>query len=228
MIASRHFLGDPRVKRTGCSALLIFAGVFAYHYAHEPGNAWSLLIYAICLFAAALDLRRLAFIEASDTPETSTTPDECDASRTSPMCENIGLAGKPVQSLRADTPAAKSASDMIQQDLDLDGTGALRSLDVVTGEWLVSDASATAAEIIRVACIDQILGGESEIARVARWFDIADSLRSRACRALPKAELRRAFVADHHGVSKEQVRQIDQGRYAPLNRLLQTLEPSTL
>lgn len=228
MITRRHSLDDPRVKRTGSSALLIFAGVFAFHYAHEPGHTWSLLIYALCLSAAALELRRLAFFEAIDTTEKSTMLDECDASRTSPMCENTGLAGKPAQSFQADAQATTSAAVMIQQDLDLDGTGALRSLDVVTGEWLVSEASEPAAKLVRFACIKQVIGGESEMARVDRWFDIAVSLRSRECRALPKAELRRAYVADHRGVSKEQVRQIDQGRYAPLNKLLRALDPSTL
>jgi len=116
----------------------------------------------------------------------------------------------------------------IQQSLDFDGTEALKTMDQVTGLWLVSEASDPAARAIRSACLDRVAGGDTDIARVERWFDIADSLRSRTCRALPKAELRRSYVADRHGVSKEQVRQIDQGRYVPLNKLLDAVNPKTL
>ena len=141
------------------------------------------------------------------------------------ISEDVGLAPNNLVSGQAQTAICHPP---VQQSLDFDGTGALKALDHVTGHWLVTDASDPAARIVRGACLAHVEGGDAELARVDRWFDIADSLRSRACRALPKAELRRSFVADNHGVSKEQVRQIDQGRYAPLNRLLEDVDPKSL
>ena len=117
---------------------------------------------------------------------------------------------------------------LIQQSLDFDGMDALRTLEEITGQWLVCDASEHAAEVIRVSCLETVEGGEADLERAGRWFDIAACLRSRACRSLPKAELRRSYVAERVGVSKEQVRQIDQGRYAPLNRMLAALDPKSL
>ena len=84
------------------------------------------------------------------------------------------------------------------------------------------------ADAIRNACLEHLAGNEVEIARIDRWLDIADCLKSSKCQALSKAELRRSFAAEQCGVSKEQVRQIDQGRYVPLNKILNQLDPQTL
>ncbi|MEL7096476.1 MAG: hypothetical protein AAGK70_13640 [Pseudomonadota bacterium] len=142
-------------------------------------------------------------------------------------CERVGLS-KPILRDQSEPRSKQRPSALIQQKFDFDGTDALRALEEISGQWLVCDASEYVAEIIRNACLETVEGGEADVERAERWFDIAKCLRSRACRSLPKAELRRSFVAEQIGVSKEQVRQIDQGRYAPLNRMLAELDPKSL
>lgn len=216
---------EARLYRAAACVSLILAGVFAHRYGAEAAQYVSLVCYSVCLSLSAFlfaptshkaevqtgshrDLDR----QPLDDPKGTINEDHGQA-KTTPFTTQEELAPRR-------TP--------IQQNLDFDGTEALKTMDQVTGLWLVSEASDPAARTIRSACLDRVEGGETEIARAERWFDIADSLRSRTCRALPKAELRRSYVADHHGVSKEQVRQIDQGRYIPLNKLLDAVNPKTL
>lgn len=144
------------------------------------------------------------------------------------MAEDIGLKKAPENSVRSEPFVHDCGQEFVQQSLDLDGLEALRALAKVTGQWFVYDASDQAADLVRTACLALVDGGDAEIERAERWFDIAIGLRSRECRGLPKAELRRSYVADCIGVSKEQVRQIDQGRYAPLNKLLNDIDPKKL
>lgn len=210
------------------TALLILAGVFGGRYAYGSGYIWCLIGYVICLVGAACVTRQFSItginrgcddLRASGTFETRATVS---------IAEDVGLIKASAKSLTSEPVVHDCAPEFVQQTLDLDGVEALRSLAQVTVQWFVYDASDKAADLVRTACIALVNGGEAEIERAERWFDIASSLRSRECQMLPKAELRRSYVADNIGVSKEQVRQIDQGRYAPLNKLLQEIDPKTL
>ena len=217
-----------RVRLFMATILLISAGGVASPYALATGMYAHLALYAAFLWLSVYLIR--AKWTAHQTAESKQTHEiKSDHQRRSRDTDSdVGLAAHSgaTTGQRLTRPTRPPA--MIQQNLDLDGTEALRSLSHVTGQWLVTDASEPAALIVRRACMEISEGGEVELDRIIRWFDIADSLRSRECRALPKAELRRCYVAEHHGVSKEQVRQIDQGRYLPLNKLLNTLDPKSL
>ena len=104
----------------------------------------------------------------------------------------------------------------------------LRTQETVNGVWLITEASDMALGAIEAACLKTLDPSNNDETRVRRWFEIIASLRAVDRRAFPKAELRRSHVAEQQGVSKEQVRQIDQGRYAPLNKLLEAIEPAIL
>ena len=214
-----------RFHDAAASVVLIIAGVFGHRYVAEPGAYSSLVFYVLCLglsvFLIVRNIREVDLSHVIPADQLREAPKLRDPS----LREDIGLKAK-VQTSSKPRPVVSSGP--IQSSLDFDGTDALKALEQVTGQWLVTDASDPAAHIIRLACLEHVQGGDAEIARVERWFDIADSLRSRTCRELPKAEVRRSFVADHHGVSKEQVSQIDQGRYLPLNKLLDGIDPKTL
>lgn len=211
------------------SACILFmvAGAFGCAYAIEPGRFWSLAVYVACLSASTWMMISSNPISASQDHSGDVEHAHAAHSPAS-IGEKAGLSASTLRFVRSQPISEFQTSSMVQQSLDLDGLEALRSLDRVTAQWLVSDASDKAARIVRMACLGKVHGGEPEIERVERWFDIADGLRSRECRSLPKAELRRSLVADLVGVSKEQVRQIDQGRYVPLNRLLEAIDPKTL
>ena len=209
------------------SVLLLLAGSFGYIYAIEPGPFWSLLIYVLCLGASAF-IMTMANQGLRPGEGETRHPQVSDGRSTVSMSENIGLSRPSTRSVQVEPVSANKPAIMVQRSLDLDGLAALRSLDHITTQWLVTDASDEAATLIRLACVALVDGGDAEMERAERWFDIAAELRSRQCRSLPKAELRRSFVADKVGVSKEQVRQIDQGRYAPLNRLLGEVDPKSL
>lgn len=217
---------SPRAPLAVTTVSLILAGVFAGRYAMEPGHIWSLAMYVVCLSASVTVMARLDLV-SSRRPQpnaTSTNERQLVGHLNS---ETEGPSSVAEKSTRPKTQSKAKPTSMVQQSLDLDGMGALRSLEQITGQWLVCDASEPAAKLIRSVCLERIRGDESDQERAERWFEIAHGLRSRECRSLPKAELRRSFVADKVGVSKEQVRQIDQGRYAPLNKLLDELDPKS-
>lgn len=216
-----------RLRLSTASIILIVAGSLGYVYAFEPGQIWSLAAYVFCLGASTWIMIGENISQASENRHVELQNAQAEFGPAS-IGETAGLSDKAIRSIRSEPVLEFQTSTMIQQSLDLDGLGALRSLDSVTAQWLVSDASDKAAAVVRMACLERVDGGEPETERAERWFEIADSLRSRECRALPKAELRRSFVADRVGVSKEQVRQIDQGRYLPLNRLLEEVDPKSL
>lgn len=210
------------------TALLILAGVFAGRYAYEVGYIWSLIGYVLCLGGAACTMRQVSMMETKSASDDLRTSGPSERRATASMAEEIGLKKASVKSVRSEHVVLDCAPHFVQQSLDLDGLAALRSLAQVTGQWFVHDASDKAADLIRSACLALVDGDNAEVERAERWFDIATGLRSRECQEFPKAELRRSFVADSVGVSKEQVRQIDQGRYAPLNKLLHEIDPKTL
>jgi len=144
------------------------------------------------------------------------------------IAENFGLEKSRPIATRIAEPDDVSQVYGTQQSLDFDGLGELKLMEQITGAWLASNASDAVSTKLRQACMNLIEDNETELTRVGRWFDISDCLRSPACQALSKAEARRSYVAEVCGVSKEQVRQIDQGRYAPLNKLLELVNPQAL
>ncbi|NQY97502.1 MAG: hypothetical protein HRT82_10105 [Henriciella sp.] len=193
----------------------------------EPGSIWSLALYIICLGTSAFAIAKVDLVPTHrlETKAVSSSQTRPDANT---IGETASAAGVAETAFRPKRNSQLKPSSMLQQSLDLDGMGALRSLEQITGQWLVCDASEPAAKLIRSVCLQRIEGDDSDQERAERWFEIAHGLRSRECRSLPKAELRRSFVAEKVGVSKEQVRQIDQGRYAPLNKLLDEIDPKSL
>ena len=207
--------------------LLIFAGVFAQEYAMESGRLWSLALYVCCLASSACLMTNLD-IEICSQRDLSPSPNDALDFEVKSISEDVGLNEQTKRVIRSEDKQKVRAPKAVQQSLDLDGTAALKALDEVTTQWLISDASEEAAKLVRIACLERIKCGDAEFERAERWFEIAAGLRSRECRSLPKAELRRSYVADRVGVSKEQVRQIDQGRYLPLNKLLEEVDPKLL
>ena len=222
---------SPRATILASGMLCFFAGLVAYRFAEGPGHVVWLSLFILFLAVASwmmmgvarkLQPERQSEVESRNSGATSQQTLEANSA-----CERVGLS-KPILRDQSEPGSGQGAQLLIQQSLDFDGMDALRALAEVSGQWLVCHASELAAKTIRTACLETVEGGETELERASRWFDIAECLRSRACRSLPKAELRRSFVAERVGVSKEQVRQIDQGRYAPLNRMLAELDPKSL
>lgn len=225
------FIQSPRTTILASGMLCFFAGLVAYRFADEPGHMVWLSLFVLLLAVASWMMMGVANKLQSEK-ETEVALSNRDAPQqkileANSVCERVGLS-KPRLCDQSEPRSDQEPPMLIQQSLDFDGMDALRTLEEITGKWLVCDASEHAAEVIRVSCLETVEGGEADLERAGRWFDIAACLRSRACRSLPKAELRRSYVAERVGVSKEQVRQIDQGRYAPLNRMLAALDPKSL
>ena len=101
---------------------------------------------------------------------------------------------------------------------------ALRALDTIDGAWLVAEASLEVIETVRVAG----RAAAPENVRMERWFEIVLALNAARHAKDDKAEVRRSQVAEEFGVSEEQTRQIDQGRYSPLNRIIALIDPGEL
>ena len=115
-----------------------------------------------------------------------------------------------------------------QHVLDLDGMNALRAMHSIGGDWLIEEATDIAVNAVRASCLARLSPDDLEHARIQRWFEIVLALKGADKKALPKAELRRSYVAQEMGVSEEQIRQIDQGRYLPLNKVLAKVNPKVL
>jgi len=217
-----------RIRLSVPFAVLIIAGGFGWDYAYGSSSVLSIAGYCVCLGSATLVLSSLC-LEIEETPESERKRGSKNDYHLEDEVRNSARAAVNVSaSPTLRDIVGKPGQRPTQQVFDFDGIVALRALDEVTGVWLVSDASEKAATLVKAACLERVDGGESEFDRAERWFEIARGLRSRECRSLPKAELRRSFVAERIGVSKEQVRQIDQGRYAPLNKLLEEVDPKAL
>lgn len=206
--------------------LLLLAGASGYHFVAESGRHRALFAYA-----ATLSLSVLTLSERRSTHllgRLGSIPATPVAARDQIVSEDVGLEDRSVRRVRATSIMATESRKVEQGRFDFDGIEDLRKLEHISGGWLVSEASDRVSALIRQACVAHHAGNEAEISRIQRWLDISDCLRSIECRAQPKAEARRAYVAELCGVSNEQVRQIDQGRYAPLNKLLHQLDPSAL
>lgn len=215
-------------KRVGCAVpLLMIAGAAGYHYVDGGGRIYALLVYIAALSASVLIVSDVKWIAGGRRVEPSSLSSVVVRKEIIPttISEDVGLEEHAIRVVRSATSREAIATGMQQPDLDFDGIEELRTLEEITGAWLVSKASARVAEAIRSACVEHLKGREVEIVRIQRWLDISDCLKSSKCQALSKAELRRSFAAEHFGVSKEQVRQIDQGRYVPLNKILNQLDP---
>ena len=206
--------------------LLLLAGASGYHYVEESGRLIALLAYAVLLLLSVIALsrkisiNRLGLIDAISAPSV-TASDQM-------ISEGVRQENRSLRKGGAKSGAVTESCNVEQGSLDFDGIEDLRKLERISGGWLVSEASDRVSALIRQACVEHHAGNEAELSRIQRWLDISDCLRSIECRAQPKAEARRAYVAELCGVSNEQVRQIDQGRYAPLNKLLHQLDPSAL
>ena len=226
------FIHSPRLTVLASGMLCFLAGLVADRYVDKPGHVvWLSLFILFLVFAAWIMnglIRKLQPEREIEVASSDKNSLQGRAIAAGSIRESVELSKSAISVGQSVPIMIEKAPAVIQQSLDFDGIGALRALDQITGNWLVSDASEPAADLIRTACLQTVEGGATELERAGRWFDIADSLRSKACRSLPKAELRRSYVADTIGVGQEQVRQIDQGRYAPLNKLLSNLDPKSL
>jgi hypothetical protein len=210
--------------------VLIIAGAAGYHYAMQGDRLSALFIYTLSLFVSVLVHSKAHRMSRHDAvSHVASAADELfDASAPTTIAESIGAPERIHRTVRCSHASDGEQPFLVQTALDFDGIEAMRALELITGSWLVCEASQRAADLIRQACIDHLAGNDAELARIKRWLDITESLRSAECRALSKAEARRSYVAAHCGVSKEQVRQIDQGRYQPLNKVLQELDPNAV
>lgn len=209
---------------------LMFSGAAGHFYVLGDYLLEPLLVYVGALSVAVGILTNVRWFGRDDASPTN-APERVafdDENQHRSLPEDAGLS---FATRRVDAAPAQQhpkAPQLRQQEFDFDGIDALRTLDEITGGWLVMEASARVSTLIRQACVQHLDGNDAELARVERWLDISDCLRSPECRAFPKAEIRRRFAAERCGVSKEQVRQIDQGRYGPLNKILKELDPATL
>lgn len=219
---------DQRHLIAWASVLLMIAGATAYRFVDANGGLVTLLICALALAVSALMLRS-ASMRVHQTSRSEATAVVWHSNEPAEsIAENASLENPRPIAIRIAEPDGKSQVYGTQQSLDFDGLGELKLMEQITGAWLASNASDAVSTKLRQACMSLIEDNETELTRVGRWFDISDCLRSPSCRALSKAEARRSYVAEVCGVSKEQVRQIDQGRYAPLNKLLELVNPQTL
>lgn len=215
------------------------AGALGLLYGIGAGGGAVLVGYAICLGIAALALRYV-----SGNPELASDPhahvsddfvssghQACTSEREQmvlPKAVEAKTMACAVQEPEVRSTSTRAEMSAVQQVLDLDGMAELRTQETVNGVWLITQASDMALGAIEAACLKTLDPSNNDETRVRRWFEIIASLRAVDRRAFPKAELRRSHVAEQQGVSKEQVRQIDQGRYAPLNKLLGAIEPAIL
>jgi hypothetical protein len=211
------------------------AGAFGVWYAAGEGSWIALFAYASCLSVALLALHPVSMKLADGLAENGgNCTDKCNASRSefsSRDCEDASLSALSETKVeRVNKPAGnrQTMAGSGQHVLDLDGMNALQAMRSITGNWLVESATVFAVNAVRASCLARLDPDESEYVRVQRWFDIVVALKGADKLVLPKAELRRASVAREMGVSEEQIRQIDQGRYQPLNKVLARVDPKSL
>ena len=211
------------------------AGAFGAWYAAGDGAWIALFAYVCCLCAALIALHPLgsrleqggAGNGRGNTGERNirdfaSSPNRSEAPALSE------LSATHVETVDQPARRAKKTAGPSQHVLDLDGMNALRKLSLIGSDWLVDEATFFAVDTVRTSCLARLNPDESEYARIQRWFEIVLALKGADRQALPKAELRRACVAREMGVSEEQIRQIDQGRYRPLNKVLAKIDPKSL
>lgn len=228
-----------RIRLAVPFVLLIIAGGFGWDYAYGDASVLGIVVYCLCLGCATIIL--LSLCEDIDEMHNGKLdldaaahdprPDHIAENLDKPRCEEDNSAsmvemGASAPAIRE--PIKRQAQKPTQQAFDFDGLAALREVDELNGSWLRMKATDEAVLAVKEACLSDVGEKDPEHERISRWFEIVLGLKDPECSALPKAELRRAHVANSQGISKEQVRQIDQGRYAPLNKLLAMISPDAL
>ena len=213
-----HFLrqvGTYRQRLAFALIILVASGAAGFWYAAHPSGWGGLAIYAAGLMIAVFALSPVcAALDTRNDRKQANAVNETEADNSSrAQCE----ISQPSKALRR-RPRLK------QHAFDFDGMAALSARNSVDGAWLVAEASLAAIKTVREAC--RVAAPEN--GRIDRWFEIVLALNAARHASDEKAEVRRAEVAEDHGVSEEQTRQIDQGRYRPLNRILEQIDPADI
>jgi len=195
--------------------ILIISGAAGLWYVLGSSGVTGLILYASGLLIACIALGPVSdTLDAESSPtHLSNSPRSREERPSAVQCETT----QPAKTVRRRTRAT-------QQAFDFDGMNALRARDSIDGAWLVAEASLQVIEAVRAACRAAAPGH----GRLDRWFEIVLALNTARHAKDEKAEVRRTQVAKIHGVSEEQARQIDQGRYGPLNRIIAQIDPSDL
>lgn len=207
--------GANRTRLAFAFVVLIASGAAGLWYALEPSGLVGLIGYIAGLIMACTALWPISAglgdggiqVLAADVQSCEEDPP------TEVQCE----VAPPPQAVRR-------RFKLKQHVFDFDGMAALRKRIAIDGAWLVSEASLEVIETVYAAC----RAVEPENTRMDRWFEIVMALNAARHARDEKAEVRRSQVAATHGVSEEQTRQIDQGRYGPLNRIISRVDPSEL
>ena len=204
-----------RARLAFAFAILIVSGAAGLWYVLGFSGIVGLILYTSGLLIACFALWPVsALLDAGASPKhLSCKPGSQDEVRSAVQCE----IAQPVKTVRRRVKPKQSA-------FDFDGMKALRARDSIDGAWLVAEASLQVIEAVRAACRT----AAPEHGRLERWFEIVLALNTARHAKDEKAEVRRTQIAKTHGVSEEQTRQIDQGRYGPLNRMIAKIDPSAL
>lgn len=207
--------GTLRQRLGFAFVILIGSGAAGLWYALQPFAWIGLGFYAAGLLAACFVLWPIcAVLDNSFKGKTS-----------EPELKPVEAVSTPTQcELKAPAKVVRRRARASQQTFDFDGMLALRALDSIDGAWLVAEASLEVIETVRDAC----RAAAPENVRMERWFEIVLALNAARHANDDKAEVRRSQVAEEFGVSEEQTRQIDQGRYSPLNRIIALIDPGEL
>ena len=195
--------------------ILIASGAAGFFYVLQPFSILGLVVYAGGLLMACGVLWPICAVLDNGPPfEGQGLPCGVEA-------ESLGYAQCEIV---PPTKTLRRRERLKQQVFDFDGMTALRERDSIDGAWLVAEASLTVIETVRAAC----RASAPEHAKMDRWFEIVFALNIARHANDEKAEVRRSQVAEAFGVSEEQIRQIDQGRYNPLNRIIAQIDPAEL
>lgn len=204
-----------RVRLAFAVIILIISGAAGLWYVLGSSGVTGLILYAAGLLIACFALWPIsaALDNQSASRRLLKETESHDERPSSVQCE----MAPPVKTVRRRTRVT-------QQAFDFDGMDALRARDSIDGAWLVAEASLEVIETVRAAC----RAAAPEHGRLERWFEIVLALNAARHTRDEKAEVRRIEVAKANGVSEEQAKQIDQGRYGPLNHMIAQLDPAEL
>lgn len=203
-----------RARLAFAVVILIVSGAAGLWYVLGFSGIAGLVLYSSGLLVACFALWPVsAILDARSEPNVSNDKGSKEELPSSVQYEMT----QPAKTVRRRSRAT-------QQAFDFDGMSALRSRDSIDGAWLVAEASLEVVETVRAAC----RAAAPEHGRLDRWFEIVLALNAARHSRDEKAEVRRTEVAKANGVSEEQAKQIDQGRYGPLNRMIAQLDPAEL
>ena len=207
--------GSQRLRLPFSFIVLIATGAAGLWYVLAPSGLEGLFLYALGLITAcALVWPISASLDLERDREHAASQQDVEVAAARPaQCEIV----PPRKTVRR-------RSRTNQKAFDFDGMAALRARENIDGAWLVAEASLEVIEIVRAAC----RASSPQNARMDRWFEIVLALNTARHAKDEKAEVRRTQVAKTYGVSEEQARQIDQGRYTPLNKVIAQINPSEL